>query len=136
MATLPWKTRYQEKYMRLYAKVRFNVIHCIIIHGKIPCRRRWSILWWALTPKILWVFLHSFVHHHPNFLAFLPSFAVRHLKNWISVGDQITGSRGFVHLYVLYYCTFHQNWNLKIIPTSYFYFNFCLFLFFLSFFQH
>ena len=34
---------------------------------------------------------HSFDRRRPNILAFLRSFARRRLKNWISVGDRITG---------------------------------------------
>ena len=46
-----------------------------------------------------WAFLHSFVR--PNYWVSLGSFARRRLKNWISVGDQITGSPGFFHVYAL-----------------------------------
>ena len=42
-------------------------------------------------PKFLGAFLHSFVCRPPNFWAFLHSSARRRLKNWISVGDRITG---------------------------------------------
>ena len=38
-----------------------------------------------------WAFLHSFVRRRPSCWAFLRSFARRRLKNWISVGDRITG---------------------------------------------
>ena len=38
-----------------------------------------------------WAFLHSSVRRRPNFWAFLHSFARRSHKNWISVGDRITG---------------------------------------------
>ena len=43
-------------------------------------------------------FLHSFVLRRPNFWAFVHSFALCRLKNWISVGDVITGSPGFFHV--------------------------------------
>ena len=39
----------------------------------------------------LWAFLHSFVSLRPNFWPFLRSFVRRRLKNWICVGDRITG---------------------------------------------
>ena len=38
-----------------------------------------------------WAFLRSFVRLCPIFWAFLRSYARRPLKNWISVGDRITG---------------------------------------------
>ena len=54
------------------------------------------------TPKY-WVFLHSNFCRRPNFWAFLCSFARCRLKNWISVGDPITGSPGFFYVCSLLY---------------------------------
>ena len=44
----------------------------------------------SCRPKFLGVFT-QFCPSPLQFLGFLNSFAHRHLKNWISVGDRITG---------------------------------------------
>ena len=47
----------------------------------------------------------------PNFWAFLHSSARRRLKNWISVGDRITGSPGFYKVHHNKYFRCEIMWN-------------------------
>ena len=68
------------------------------IHGKSPCRRRWSILRCVSPPQILGSFLNTFVCRRTKIWAFLRSFAHRHLKNWISVGDPCMDRQSFLYL--------------------------------------
>ena len=78
----------------------------ITIHSNITTSKTWKK---PMSPPVVHFvacvaapnfgpFLHSSVRRRPNFWAFLHSFARRRLKNWISVGDRITESPGFLHV--------------------------------------
>ena len=56
------------------------------IHGKAHVAAGGPFCAVRRRPQFLGPFLHSFVRRRPNF------------KNWISVGDRITGSPGFIHV--------------------------------------